>query len=171
MTHYLGLKGAVSHLVTKYSFLIIGRVVIAEECQIWHVFTSIRRCGAGAKWPSFWLRLSIESVNVRPRIHRFQHRSLCLCLHHRIASVLVSCFCNFRQPAGSFHLLNWSRLPVLKLASCFLESRLFSSHLVLFPCASANVLGHSVIERRHGGNNNALHDSFVTARQFTVIAT
>lgn len=53
----------------------------------------------------------------------------------------VSCFCNFRQPVGSFHLLNWSRLPVLKLASCFLESRLFSSRLVLLRCASAKRFG------------------------------
>lgn len=91
-----------------------------------------RRCIAGAKWLPFRLSLSMQSVHVKPHIHRFQHGSLCLCLHHLIASVLVSCFCNFRQPAGSFHLLNWSRLPVLKLVSCFLESRLFSSHLFFF---------------------------------------
>lgn len=91
-----------------------------------------RRCIAGAKWLPFRLSLSMQSVHVKPHIHRFQHGCLCLCLHHLIASVLVSCFCNFRQPAGSFHLLNWSRLPVLKLVSCFLESRLFSSHLFFF---------------------------------------
>lgn len=96
---------------------------------------------------------SAYSVHVRVHIHHFQHYRLCLCLHHCITNVLVSCLCNFRQPTGSVHLLNWSRLPVLKLESRFLESWLFSPHLVLFSCASAKILGHSVIKRPHQVTN------------------
>lgn len=90
--------------------------------------------------------------DIRVHIHHFQHHRLCLCLHHCITNVLVSCLCNFRQPTGSVHLLNWSRLPVLKLVSRFLESWLFSPHWIVFPCASKS-LGHSVIKRQHRVTN------------------
>lgn len=135
-------------------FRIIWRVLIAEVCQIWHIFTGVHRHDAGTKWLPCWFCLSIQCPRKSTlHIHNFQHHRLCLCLHHCITNVLVSCLCNFRQPTGSFHLLNWSRLPVLKLVSRFLESRLFSPHLVLCPCASAKILGHSVIKRQRGATN------------------
>lgn len=127
-------------------FRIVWRVLIAEVCRsdtfLWgYVMLGQNGCPPGSA--------SAYSVHVRVHVHHFQHHRLCLCLHHCITNVLVSCLCNFRQPTGSVHLLNWSRLPVLKLVSRFLESWLFSPHLALFPCASAKILGRSVIERQH----------------------
>lgn len=110
----------------------------------------------GNKMSAFPL-LPQQSVNVRVHIHRFQHHSLCLRLHHCITNVLVSCLCNFRQPTGSFHLLNWSKLPVLKLASCFLESRLFSP-LFFFShtcCSRVPLRCHREAVRGHQPQDNS----------------